>query len=175
MPANGFDRRTPSLTAQDRAERRTSQREDTVDTDCPADCHRQIAAGTSLGVRDTRRRRPSESSTRARTTCLCERHGGGLPQVWSGEEPLQQLRNGAADAEVVDQLPPSLLGCLFVPVNRERALDTSRMNRVEADDHPDLPHAWESLADGARASLRSVDRYRHIRLFAMRRGVAFSR
>jgi len=72
MPANGFDRRTPSLTAQDRAERRTSQREDTVDT------------------------------------------------------------------------------------------DTSRMNRIETDDHPDLPHAWKSFADGARASLRSVDRHRHI-------------
>ena len=42
-----IDRRTPSLTAQDSAERRTNQRADTVDTEWPADCHRQIAARTS--------------------------------------------------------------------------------------------------------------------------------
>ena len=32
----------------------------------------QIAARTSPGTRDTRRRRPNESSTRVRMTCLCD-------------------------------------------------------------------------------------------------------
>ena len=68
MPANGFDRRTPSLTAQDSADRRTNQRADTVDTDRPAACHRQIVARTSPGVSATRRRRASESTTRERMT-----------------------------------------------------------------------------------------------------------
>ena len=100
-------------------------------------------------------------------TCLVGGHGGGLPEVWSGEESLQQLRHRlqpgrlrrkgyAADAEVVDQLTPSLLSSLLVPVDREGALDTSRVNRIETDDHPDLPHAWKSLADGSRTSLCPV-------------------
>ena len=82
MPAKGFDRRTPSLTAQDSAERRTNQRADTVDTDRPAACHRQIASRTSPGASTTRRRRrASESTTRERITWLCDETVAGF-QRW---------------------------------------------------------------------------------------------
>ena len=80
-----------------------------------------------------------------------------LTKVGSGEEPLQQFadreagrlrcEDNTADAEVVDQLPPSLLGYFLVPADGEGALDAAGANRVEANDHPDLPDARGPLAN----------------------------
>jgi hypothetical protein len=106
MPANGFDRRTPSLNA----ERRTSHRDDTVDTDCPVDCHREIAARTSLGTKATRRRRPSESSTRARMTCWCDATVAGFHRCGAAKNHSTSpatVRRDASDANSMRLMPKS--------------------------------------------------------------------
>ena len=170
-----------SPTAHERAERSTSQRADTVGTETPDACQRQIAVRTSPGVSVASRRRASVSARRAWMTGRCETtvagfHRCGASKYRSSSSPTVRHAPAVVTSTPtrpvgVDQLPAPTLRVAGVAVHGERPLHAPPHHRVEPDHDADLPHPRRALPDRAGAPLRPG---RGDRGIPMRRGHPYS-
>jgi hypothetical protein len=147
----------PSATARDIAERTTGQRPDTVETDTPVSCQRQIAPRTSPAVKVTRRRPAIGSARTDRTTEECERTADVAVQQIRHRHPRPLGRDiDAGHTPELNQLPSSLVRVLGVTAHGERSLRAVLLGGVETDDNPDLPHPRGPLSNRSGAASRSA-------------------